>query len=261
MYALLFDANLCVGCEACVDACKEENGLPDEPRNVLSSDTFTVLEDKGDDLYLRQLCMHCVEPACASACPVAALHKTPEGPVVYEFDKCIGCRYCMIACPFSVPRYEWASTTPRVRKCEMCKHRTLEGRQTACAEACPTEATIFGDRTELIAQAWKRIAEDPDSYAPKVYGLDEVGGTCVMMIGPPAIFDALFDPRLPHEALPEKTWAVLSRIPTPVGVAGMGLLGVHWVLRRRMALAHGEETQLPAIDDDRASDNHEGEER
>jgi formate dehydrogenase iron-sulfur subunit len=241
MKAILFDAVLCVGCEACVDGCVEANGLPAKAEPGLHADRFTSLEDLGDDVYLRKMCMHCVDPSCASACPVGALKKTADGPVVYEYEKCIGCRYCMIACPFKVPTYEWASRMPHVRKCHMCSDRVAAGLQTACAEACPAEATMFGDRAEMIALAWKRIAEDPDSYAQRVYGLTEAGGTCVLVIGSQEFMDTAFDPRVPHESLPEKTWVVLSQIPTAVGVAGTTLLGLHWIIRRRMKLMNGEE--------------------
>lgn len=250
MYGLLFDANRCIGCGACMDACKEENDLPASDGEVLSATDYTVLEECGEDeAYLRRMCMHCIEPSCASACPVGALQKTAAGPVVYDFDRCIGCRYCMVACPFSVPRYEWSSMTPRVRKCQMCPERVSKGQPTACAEACDEGATIFGKRSELLAEAWKRISEEPGSYAPHVYGAEEAGGTAILIIGPPEIM-AAFDSRIPNESLPKKTWAVLSQIPTAVGVAGVGLLGVNWIIHRRMSLAAGEnnELQLKSVD-------------
>jgi formate dehydrogenase iron-sulfur subunit len=240
MKALLFDAYNCVGCGECSLACQEENGLPEEAEPGLSAARFTAIEDH-DDIYLRRMCMHCVEPSCASACPVGALKKTDEGPVTYDFDICIGCRYCMVACPFQIPRYTWDSLTPRVQKCQMCPQRLAEGKPTACSEACPADATIFGDRTELIAEAWRRISKYPDDYAHKVYGLEEVGGTCVLVIGPPDLMDTAFDPRIPDEALPEKTWVVLSKIPTAVGVAGASLVGLNWIIRRRMKLMDGDE--------------------
>jgi formate dehydrogenase iron-sulfur subunit len=239
MKALLFDANWCVGCGSCGEACAEKNDLPQDAEPGLSSDRFTSLEEH-DDWYLRRMCMHCVEPSCASACPVGALHKTEAGPVVYDFDKCIGCRYCMLACPFSVPRYEWSSLTPRVRKCQMCPDRLAVGRPTACAEACPAEATMFGERDEMIALARERIAESPDEYSPHIYGLEEAGGTCVLIIGSPELMATAFDDRIPDEALPEKTWVVLSKIPTAVGVAGAGLVGLNWIIRRRMKLMNAE---------------------
>jgi formate dehydrogenase iron-sulfur subunit len=254
MYGLLFDATMCVGCEACVEACKKENGLPDSDAKCLSSTDFTILEDRGDDQYLRRMCYHCVDPSCASACPVGALKKTADGPVVYDYDLCMGCRYCMVACPFGIPRYEWDSMTPRVMKCQMCPQRVSKGKPTACAEECPTEATLFGEREELLAVAQKRIAEQPDVYDETIYGLAEAGGTCVFVIGPKEIMAAL-NHAVPKEKLPERTWAVLSQIPKMVGVVGVGLVGVGWVIKRRMELAEkrahgleetGEETREEA---------------
>lgn len=239
MYGMLFDATLCVGCGECQLACAEENGLPEPDLDAdgasLSSTRFTALEEHGDS-YLRRQCMHCLEPSCASVCPVGALHKTPEGPIVYEFDRCIGCRYCMVACPFGVPRYEWESRTPRVQKCQMCHGRVVAGGKPACVDACPAEAMIFGERSELLAEAWSRVAENPTDYAQHVYGAQEAGGTALLVIGSQEIMDA-FDGRIPMESLPEKTWAVLSQIPTAVGLAGTALLGVNWIIRRRMKLA------------------------
>jgi formate dehydrogenase iron-sulfur subunit len=239
MKALLFDANWCVGCGACEEACAEKNGLPSDAEAGLHADRFTSLEEHGDH-YLRRMCMHCLEPSCASACPVGALRKTEAGPVAYEYAKCMGCRYCMVACPFSIPRYEWASLLPRVRKCQMCSDRVAQGLPTACSEACPAEATMFGEREEMIALAEERIAESPDEYSSHIYGLEEAGGTCVLVIGDPELIETAFDPRIPDEALPEKTWEVLSHIPAAVGVAGVGLVGVNWIIRRRMRLMNAE---------------------
>lgn len=236
MYAMLFDANKCVGCGACVDACAKENTLPESDEEILADHRFTVLKDVDDEWYLRRLCMHCVDPSCASACPVGALHKTELGPVVYDYDKCIGCRYCMVACPFHVPRYEWNSMTPRVRKCQMCHERVEAGKSTACAAACPTGATKFGERSALIAEAWQRVRSDPDEYAQHVYGEKEVGGTCILIIGPQEVMDAL-NANLPDESLPQRTWFVLSQIPAAVGAVGVGLVGVNWIIQRRMKLA------------------------
>ncbi|MEZ4653407.1 MAG: 4Fe-4S dicluster domain-containing protein [Candidatus Eisenbacteria bacterium] len=212
---MLFDASLCVGCESCVEACREKNGLPETDGTQLSADRFSILQEEGD-YYLRRQCLHCLEPSCVSVCPVAALQKKPEGPVTYDFDRCIGCRYCMVACPFGVPRYEWSSAMPRVRKCQMCYDRLCDGQQPACAEACPTGATLFGDRDELLAEARKRVANDPDTYANHIFGEKEAGGTSFLVIGPPEVM-AAFDPRVPDEALPEKPGPCFRRFPRPWG--------------------------------------------
>ena len=134
------------------------------------------------DKYMRHLCMNCLDPTCASVCPVGAMQKTAEGPVTYDVTRCIGCRYCMVACPFSVPKYEWDKTNPRVRKCDMCADRVRAGQQTACADACPTGATKFGERDALIAEARDRIAQNPGQYINHIYGLEEVGGTSVLLL-------------------------------------------------------------------------------
>ena len=200
--------------------------------------------------HVRLHCRHCLDPACAAACPVGALSKTETGAVAYNPVICMGCRYCMVACPFEIPRYEWSSRMPKVRKCEMCKDRVAKGEMTACSEACPAEATLFGEREQLIAEAWRRIADDPENYASKVYGLSEAGGTSVLVIGPEEVLTAGFDARIPNEALPEKTWAVLSQIPTAVGVAGVSLLGLNWILQRRMKLMNGASVKVEEIDRD-----------
>src|SRR5581483_4826948 len=161
--ALLVDITKCIGCHACEQTCKELHGFSPESEPVLSATAFTVIETRGDR-FVRRLCMNCQDPACASACPVGALKKTALGPVTYEGDRCIGCRYCMIACPFSVPKYEWSKALPLVRKCDMCADRVARGEQTACAEACPTGATKFGDRDALIEEGRERIVKNPGQY-------------------------------------------------------------------------------------------------
>ena len=125
--------------------------------------------------------MHCAEPTCVSVCPVGALQKTSLGPVVYDAEKCMGCRYCLQACPFQVPTYEWNQRLPKMRKCDMCYERQSQGKLTACAEVCPTGATKNGDRDELLAEARQRIADKPGQYYGKIYGVKEVGGTSVLL--------------------------------------------------------------------------------
>ena len=233
---LLFDVTRCIGCGACFQACKERNHLPATDSNFLedhlSAQTYTVVQNRNQR-FVRRLCMHCEVPTCASVCPVAALEKTPAGPVVYHEDRCIGCRYCMVACPFSVPRYEWAKVLPRVRKCDLCAERLANGQPTACAEVCPTSATLFGERDYLVHVARERIAASPKEYVPHIYGLEEVGGTSVLLLSD-VPFDQLGLPGgLTKEPLPLLTWHVLQEIPSFV-VAGSVLLGgIWWITARR----------------------------
>ena len=233
---LLFDVTRCIGCGACYQACKERNHLPSTSSNFLedhlSAQTYTVVQSRNQR-FIRRLCMHCEVPTCASVCPVAALEKTPAGPVIYHEDRCIGCRYCMVACPFSVPRYEWTKVLPRVRKCDLCAERLANGQPTACAEVCPTGATLFGEREHLVQVARERIAANPKGYVPHIYGLEEVGGTSVLLLSD-IPFDQLGLPEgLKKEPLPLLTWHVLQEIPTFVAAGSVLLGGIWWITARR----------------------------
>jgi formate dehydrogenase iron-sulfur subunit len=230
--ALLIDLTLCVGCNACQYACKAENGLPEDEETTLSATAYTALEEHGD-VFVRRMCQHCVEPSCVSVCPVGAFTKTAEGPVLYDESKCIGCRYCIQACPFQVPRYEWSSNNPKVQKCRFCAERLQQGLQPACVEACPTGATKFGDRDDLIREAHERIASDPEKYVDKVYGVDEVGGTSVLYLSSVPFEELGFNTQLTTTPLPLYTWNALSKIPSIVSVGGVFLYGVWWITNRR----------------------------
>ena len=204
-YGVLVDTTLCAGCRGCEDACRAKNGLPEpqprlsddevflKPRNT-STGAYTVLnrfenpKDKDSPVFVRKQCFHCNQPACATACLVKALEKTPEGPVVYHKDRCMGCRYCMVACPFDVPKYEYSSPAPYLRKCQFCFDKVKEGQAPACVEACPMEASIFGKRRELLEIARTRIHGNPGKYVNHIYGEHEVGGTAFMFI-----YDQPFD--------------------------------------------------------------------
>jgi formate dehydrogenase iron-sulfur subunit len=239
MIAILNDVTKCTGCERCVAACTKANHLPDRVAypwskgDGLSAERFTsIVRFKGR--YVRKQCRHCVEPACASACPVAALRKTPEGPVIYDEDRCLGCRYCMMACPFGIPRYQWESPAPYVRKCTMCyETRIKNGQPPACTEACPNKATIFGDRDELMGRA--RSLAAASAGALTVYGDTEVGGTCVIYLAPPGLNLAVGGP-VPSGSLPKLTATAMAAVP-PVFV-GVGALmgGLSWVIGRRQRL-------------------------
>jgi len=224
---------------SCVAACKETNGLPATEEAELSANSFNVVQSRAG-VFVRKFCMHCQDPTCASVCPVGALRKTPSGPVVYDADRCIGCRYCMMACPFSIPRYEWAQALPRVQKCTMCAPRQAEGLPPACAEACPTQATIFGDRDELLAEAEKCLKENPSGYVQHIYGKEEAGGTSVLYLSA-VPFEALgFPSNIPHEPLPMYTYRALSKIPTVVSAGALLLGGIWWITHRRAEVAEAE---------------------
>jgi formate dehydrogenase iron-sulfur subunit len=240
---LLIDTTKCIGCQACALACKEANGLPGtEPEKELSATAYTVVKQKGD-VYYRRLCMHCNDPSCKSVCPVGAFEKTPEGAVIYHAYKCIGCRYCMQACPFSVPTYEWKKRAPKVRKCILCYERLKEGKITACAEACPTGATTFGDREELLQEARKRIQENPGQYIDHIYGEKEVGGTSVFFLSSVPFTEFGFPANLPEDSLPKLTWAALKKVPSVIIFGGAFLYGVWWIIDRRMELAEYKNKQ------------------
>ncbi|MBD3402562.1 4Fe-4S dicluster domain-containing protein [candidate division GN15 bacterium] len=243
--AILTDITRCIGCLECVAACKREYNLEvDVPRrwqnnDGLSAENWTSVLHKPGPHYIRKQCRHCLEPACASACPVGALHQTDIGAVMYENDKCLGCRYCMMACPYGIPRYDWDEQVPYVRKCILCHDKVKAGGQPACTSVCPTEATIFGDRAELLAEAHKRIKENPGKYIDHVWGEHEVGGTSVLYISDINLDFLCYKPNM-KTSLPTTTEAAMKSVP--VAFVGMGgvMLGLNWIIKRRQKLKEGE---------------------
>jgi len=186
-YGILYDATQCIDCQSCEIACAEEYGFPspedypevgvtretDESRRV----TVNAFETSKGELYMRNACNHCNSPACASACLTRAMIKTDEGPVIWRENKCMGCRSCMISCPFNVPKFEFNSPNPKIQKCRMCYELLQEGGKPACVENCPAEAMLFGKRRDLIEIAKARIYADPENYHHEIYGEKEVGGS------------------------------------------------------------------------------------
>jgi len=241
--AILYDSTKCIGCRLCEAACAERWGNPYDDnvaaREQLSAGKLITIQTFSDH-YARRSCMHCADPTCVSVCPVAALQKTALGPVVYDESRCIGCRYCLFACPFQVPVYEWNQVLPRVRKCDMCYQRQLAGLPTACTEACPTGATICGERDELVAEAQRRIRENPGDYYERIYGLHEVGGTSVLYLSAVPFEEIGLRTYLPHEPMPLLTWRVLSLVPDIVAVGAVLMGGVWWITHRREEVAAAE---------------------
>jgi formate dehydrogenase iron-sulfur subunit len=241
--AILYDSTLCVGCKACEGACAERWGIPYDDKiaaeEKISARKLTAVETHGER-FSRRLCMNCEAPACASVCPVGALQKTALGPVVYDADKCMGCRYCMQACPFQVPSYEWHAMLPRVRKCDMCYERQTQGKPTACSEACPVDATKTGEREAMIAEARQRIADKPDQYYHKIYGIQEVGGTSVLFLSAVPFDQIGLRTNVPNESLPDTTWRVLELLPNVVTTGAVLLGGIWWITNRRDEVAQAE---------------------
>ena len=244
--AILYDSTLCVGCRECERACAAKWKLPYDDKvgaeEKLSAHKLTTIKTFGDR-FSRRLCMHCAEPTCVSVCPVGALQKTALGPVIYDSSRCMGCRYCLTACPFQVPVYEWSARIPRVRKCDMCYERQMAGKATACTEACAFGATITGDRDAMIAEAKKRLAEKPSQYYQHIYGSTEAGGTSVLFLAA-VPFDQLgLRMDLPQEALPVLTWHALSHVPDVVSMGAVLMGGIFWITHRREEVAKAEKRE------------------
>lgn len=269
-WGMLTDLTLCIGCRKCEFACKDANGLPNqaiesfedksvfEQKRRTDTENFTVVnryesnETLANPVFVKSQCMHCHEPACASACPVKAIQKTDDGPVVYDPATCIGCRYCMMACPFSIPTYTYDNPfAPVVRKCSMCfKKVSREGGLPACARVCPVEAITFGKRNDLLALAHEKIRNHPDKYVPHVYGEHEVGGTSWLYIGPRPFEEIGFRTDLGTTPYPDLTGGFLSIIPLVVTIWPVALLGVYSLTRSHKKTAPVDE-QPPTRDTSR----------
>jgi formate dehydrogenase iron-sulfur subunit len=260
---MLVDLTKCIGCGWCQQACKEAHGLPtgqvecDEEANppCLSAQTWTLPEyteverdGKLHRVFAKRQCMHCLHPACVSACPVGALQKTPEGPVIYDPSRCIGCRYCMVACPFGIPKFEWEKPLPRIQKCTFCAERQEMGLEPACAAVCPAGALTFGDREALIAEAEARIQADPAQYLDHVYGKDEVGGTSWIYLSPVPFEDLAF-PDLGPEPVTELSETMATAGTASVAASAAAVLGglYYWFNRRGQT----EQTTGAPPDDER----------
>jgi Fe-S-cluster-containing dehydrogenase component len=211
---LLYDATLCIGCKACVVACQDANGLPRDPTgidarydapvalNARAKNVIKLYAGEEGQSFMKAQCMHCVDPACVNACMIGALTKGPNGIVAYNVDYCVGCRYCEIACPFNVPKFEWTKAAPQIVKCELCRQRLAVGKEPACTEVCPRHAVIFGKRSDLLQEAKRRLAAEPGKYVQHVYGETEAGGTqCLYISHVP--FDKLGLPALDDRPAPE----------------------------------------------------------
>ena len=222
---VLIDLTRCVGCNSCALACKTSNNLPNSARGgpqALDSDTYSLVETHwattvaggAEPRYVKRQCMHCLHAACVAACPTAAMHKSPEGPVIYRSDRCMGCRYCQMACPFGIPCFEWDNgTTPVISKCWLCYERLQQDITPGCVESCPTGALRFGQRDKLLIQAHAQITTHSHRYVDHVFGEHEVGGTSMLYLSDVPFEELGFPTDLPHTATPEGTEKILGKIP------------------------------------------------
>lgn len=261
-YGCLVDLTRCIGCRKCEEACNGQHGLPApdasfEDLTVLDrkrrpdEKSYTVVNryvsgkvDKQNRLvptFVKIQCMHCADPACASACIVGALKKQKSGAVTYDASKCIGCRYCMVACPFEIPAYEYHEPlTPRVMKCTFCQERiTTRNIPPACASVCPVEAITFGKREALVELGHRRIQDNPSKYIDHIYGEKEVGGTSWMYLSA-VPFEKLGFIKAPLEPTPRLAETIqhslFSYLWSPILLYG-ALAGI---MRRTHADRHSE---------------------
>jgi len=243
-WGMLIDISRCVGCNSCALACKESNDLPkkNEVPEALTAQVYTFVEPvaltapSGESAtrYVKRQCMHCLDAACVSACPAAAMYSSGEGPVIYRAIRCLGCRYCEAGCPFTVPRFNWDnSITPKINKCWMCYERLVEGGQPACAEACPSGALHFDKRSSLLARAHGLIDSNPERYVNYVYGEHEVGGTSMLYVSDMPFEDLGFRMNLPTYAPPEETEKVMSALPMVIGGMATLMTGTALYTHRR----------------------------
>jgi len=249
---MITDLTLCIGCRLCEKACKEAHDLPPhekplEDKSVFDKirrpddkfltvvNQFTDTDNEEEPVYCKVQCNHCDEPSCVSACLVDALKKTPEGAVIYNEDVCIGCRYCMVACPFYIPAYEYDDPlSPAVKKCDFCYDvRIKNGGIPACAEICPVEAITFGKKSQLIKHAMEKIRKNPEKYIDHIYGEHEVGGTSWMYISGVPFEQLGFDINLGRKPYPELTREFLSAVPLIMIIGPALLAGIRAFTKNR----------------------------
>ncbi|PUB80949.1 MAG: hydrogenase 2 operon protein HybA [gamma proteobacterium symbiont of Ctena orbiculata] len=286
---MLYDSTLCIGCKACVSKCKEVNGMPPTPLGDetawdsaydLSAQTLNVIKVYSDGegelkdavengyAFEKRSCMHCVDPGCVSVCPVTAMRRHPKtGIVTHHPDACIGCRTCMVGCPYNVPQFDYDNPFGEIHKCQMCNQAGVEridkGQMTGCAEACPTGATLFGSRKALLEEAKRRMTlkpgeiynyprgdvRSPDSHHEKtvpeyrqhVWGEKEAGGTNVLHISS-IPFDKLGMPPLQERSYASISETVQHTLYSYMALPAIALAGLTYVVRRNTEDEEGDDS-------------------
>jgi formate dehydrogenase iron-sulfur subunit len=241
---VLVDTTRCIGCRSCELACAEAHNLPipdigdesvfEKPRKT--SDTqWTVVSryktEKGE-VYAKKQCMHCNQPGCVAACPVKAMTKRENGAVTWD-KNCFGCRFCMVSCPFDIPKFEYNETFPEIQKCNLCWERTSKGLEPACVEACPADALTYGTRREMIEEANRRIYKNPGEYVSHIYGEHEVGGSGYLYISAVPFEQIGFRTDLGTTAYPEFSKGFLYSVPIVLLLWPAFLLGVNTLTSRK----------------------------
>lgn len=236
---VLTDTTRCIGCRACEKACAQAHGLPEpapaedqalERERTTSETQWTVVnryETEKGEVFVKRQCMHCWQPACASACLTNAMYKTEEGPVIWRSGKCMGCRFCMVSCPFDVPKFEYHAPNPRIQKCTMCWERLERGEKPACVEACPADALVCGMKRELMEIARLRIYNHATRYVHHIYGEYEVGGTGWLYLAAVPFAQLGFRTDLGTTPYPEYTRDFLYTVPVVLFGLPAFLLGLH----------------------------------
>lgn len=234
-FGILYDSTRCVGCRTCEYECAAAHGLPEPASEVEAVRTTnetcntvvnTFQSSKGE-VYVKRQCMHCNEPACCAACLTQAMHKNEVGPVTWNGDKCMGCRYCMVSCPFDGPKFEYHSANPKIQKCDMCFERQKTGEKPTCVTNCPNEALLYGTRRELIKEARKRIVENPELYTDYIYGEHEAGGTGWLYLSSVPFEEIGMNTKLQKSSYPALTKGFLYSVPSIFVLAPTLLLGIY----------------------------------
>lgn len=236
---MLIDTTRCIGCRLCQLACQKRAGLPQDTKPIqLSTKALTVIQmvNPSDTnskklLPIKRQCFNCNNPSCVAACTVGALQKLPNGPVVYDKSRCIGCRYCMYACPFGVPTFEWDKQFSLISKCDGCADRLAQGQVQACVEACPVKALTNGTRNDLLTIANQRIYDGKDAYVKHLYGENEIGGTTMLYLAS-VPFEQLGFPNIPHEAPAETNALIMHSTPTVATMMMLVLSGIYGLVKR-----------------------------
>lgn len=252
-YGILYDATKCKGCRGCEYDCADAHGLPtplptkkieairktDETCNTV----VNTYKTKKGDVFLKMQCMHCNEPACVAACLTKAMSKDKTGPVTWNGDKCMGCRYCMVSCPFDSPKFEYHSANPKIQKCDMCFEKQKTGEAPTCAANCPNEALLYGKRRDLITEARKRIYGNPETYYDKIYGEHEAGGTGWLYLSPVPFEELGLNTRLQQSSYPALTKGFLYSVPSIFVLVPTLLLGIHQATKNNHLKEEKEDEQ------------------